>query len=60
MSKSTPRAISMYPEDWAIVEDVNEKYQFRNISQAMRYIVNEFKRCKLEQGNMPSKQSEAQ
>jgi hypothetical protein len=50
----------MYPEDWAIVEDVNEKYQFRNISQAMRYIVNEFKRCKLEQGNMPSKQSEAQ
>ncbi len=36
----------MYPEQWAAVEEINERFEFRNTSTALRYIVNEYRRLK--------------
>ncbi len=41
-----PRNVSMYPEQWAAVEEINERFEFRNTSTALRYIVNEYRRLK--------------
>lgn len=47
--KSTPKTVSMYPDQWAVVEEVNEQFNFRNLSIAMRHIVNEYRRMKARQ-----------
>jgi hypothetical protein len=44
--KAERRAVSMYPDDWQIVEDVNTAFKLRNVSQSLRLIVNEYTRLK--------------
>jgi hypothetical protein len=44
--KAERRAVSMYPDDWQIVEDVNTALKLRNVSQSLRLIVNEYTRLK--------------
>lgn len=44
--KAIPRNVSMYLEQWAAVEEVNEYFEFRSTSTALRYIVNEYRRLK--------------
>lgn len=41
-----PKNVSMYQEQWEIVEAVNVQYGFRNTSTALRFIVNEYDRLK--------------
>ena len=40
--KAIPKNVSMYQDDWLIVQAVNEKQNFRNQSQALRHIVNQY------------------
>jgi len=42
--KHVIKTVSMYPEQWAVVDEVNERYGFRSVSNALRFIVNEFNR----------------
>lgn len=42
MRVSTIRTISMYPEQWAVVEEVNERYRLGSISAALRLIISEW------------------
>lgn len=44
--KSTPKTVSMYPDQWAVVDEVDEINDFRNLSSALRHIVNEYRRMK--------------
>lgn len=44
--KVIPRNVTMYPEQWATVDEINEYFGFRNISTALRHIVNEYRRMK--------------
>jgi hypothetical protein len=47
--KSLPRNVSMYAEQWAVVEEVNEQFGFRNLSVALRHIINDYRRMKAQQ-----------
>lgn len=38
------KGVSMYPEQWAIVEEINKKWDLRSMSHALRFIVNEYNR----------------
>ncbi len=38
------KAVSMYPEQWDVVERVNQQYHLDNTSAAMRLIVAEYDR----------------
>lgn len=40
----------MYPDQWSIVEEINEKFDFRNVSTALRYIVNDYNRIRTQAG----------
>ena len=44
--RATPRNVSMYPEQWEAVEEINERYGMRNTSFALRYLVTEYLRLK--------------
>lgn len=44
--KSTPRTIAMYSDQWAVVEEINDRYDFRNLSTAMRFIINDYRRLR--------------
>lgn len=43
------RSIAMYPDQWAIVDQVNEMFDFRNTSGALRHIINDYRRMKAQQ-----------
>lgn len=47
--KSLPRNVSMYAEQWAVVDEINDALGFRNVSIALRYIVTEYSRMKARQ-----------
>jgi len=47
--KSTPKTVSMYADQWAVVEEVNEQFGFRNLSVALRHIINDYRRLKAQQ-----------
>jgi len=59
MRGSTIKTISMYPEQWAIVEQVNARYRFNSVSAAIRFIISEWaknqepdsKQCPEERGD---------
>jgi sulfur relay (sulfurtransferase) DsrC/TusE family protein len=53
MTKQTAvkKPISMYPPDWEIVEQVNQTYGLRNVSAAVRHIVNEYHRLTNQEAN---------
>jgi hypothetical protein len=38
------RNVSMFVRNWAVVEEVNARFDFGNISSALRYIINEYVR----------------
>jgi len=40
------RNVSMYSDQWAVVDEVNEQYDFRNVSTALRFVVNDYRRLK--------------
>jgi hypothetical protein len=42
--KAIPRNISMFSDQWAYVEEINERYDLRNVSGAVRHIINEYRR----------------
>lgn len=42
--KAIPKNVSMYPDQWAVIEEVDQRYDFRNLSTALRFIVNEYRR----------------
>ena len=44
--KATPRTVMMYPDQWALVEDINEQQDLRSLSHALRFVVNEYRRMK--------------
>lgn len=44
--KSMPKTVSMYPEQWDLVEEVNDRFGFRNTSTALRFIINDYLRLK--------------
>lgn len=39
------RTVSMYAEQWAVVNRINERYGFGSLSNALRFIVTEFDRA---------------
>lgn len=41
-SKVVAKNISMYPEQWEVVEAVDREFGFRNLSQALRIIVDRY------------------
>ncbi len=38
------KGVSMYPEQWAVVDEVNKRLDLRSMSHALRFIVNEYRR----------------
>lgn len=42
--KRIGRNISLYAEHWAIVDEVNERFGLRNVSSALRLILNDYQR----------------
>lgn len=38
------KSVSMYPEQWTVVEEINRKYGFGSMSNALRFIINEYRR----------------
>jgi len=42
------KTVSMYPEQWAIVDEINEQLDFRSMSHALRFVVNEYRRMKIQ------------
>lgn len=52
------KAVSMYPEEWGIVERVDQQYGLANTSAALRHIVNDWERrqsqeCRPQQASKP-------
>lgn len=47
--KHVIKTVSMYPEQWAMVDEINERYGFRNTSSALRFILNDYRRLTTEQ-----------
>ena len=45
-NKAIPKTVTMYPDQWAVVDEVDEINDFRNLSSALRHIVNEYRRMK--------------
>ena len=41
-----PRNISMYPEDWAIVDEVRKQYGYQGRSGAVRFIIRDWARLR--------------
>lgn len=52
--RSIPKTVSMYPEQWALIEEINDRYGFRNISSALRFAVNDYRRLKATEGEPSS------
>jgi hypothetical protein len=46
--KHVVKTVSMYPEQWTVVDEVNERYGFRSVSNALRFIVDKFARAAAE------------
>jgi len=44
--RSLPRNVSMYAEQWAVVDEINDRLGFRNVSIALRFIITEYARMK--------------
>ena len=44
--KAIARNVSMFTDQWTEVERVNELYGFRNVSLALRHIINEYRQMK--------------
>jgi hypothetical protein len=44
--KSIARNVSMFADQWGEVDRVNELYDFRNVSLALRHIINEYRQMK--------------
>lgn len=40
------RNVSMYADQWATVEEINERYDFRNVSNALRFLINDYRRLR--------------
>lgn len=40
------KSVSMYPEQWIVVEEINKQFDFRSLSLALRFVVNEYRRMK--------------
>lgn len=38
------RNVSMYSQNWAVVDDINARFTFNNVSVALRYIITEYAR----------------
>mgnify|MGYP001350186779 CR=1 FL=1 len=43
------RNVSMYGRNWAVVDEINTRFDFGNVSIALRYIINEYQRLTTEQ-----------
>jgi len=43
------KGVSLYSEQWDIVEAVNRRYDFRSMSHALRFIVKEYDRLMADQ-----------
>lgn len=43
------KSVSLYSEQWDIVEAVNRRYDFRSMSHALRFIVKEYDRLMADQ-----------
>lgn len=46
--KHVIKTVSMYQEQWNMVDEINERYGFRNTSSALRFIINEYQRLTTE------------
>lgn len=40
----TNRNVSMFNRNWAVVDEVNTRYSFGNVSMALRFIITEYAR----------------
>lgn len=40
--KHEVRTVSMYPSQWAVVEEINRRYGFRSVSNALRFIIDDY------------------
>jgi hypothetical protein len=40
------RSISLFPDQWAVIDEVNDRFDFRNVSNALRYVLSEYRRLK--------------
>ena len=38
------RNVSMFAHNWALVDEINDRFDFGNTSSALRYIINEYMR----------------
>lgn len=45
-SQIEARNITMYPDQWAVVDEINSRFDFRNVSNALRFIINEYRQLK--------------
>lgn len=43
-TSSIAKNVSMFEEQWEVVEAINQRYGFRNTSTALRFIVTEYQR----------------
>ncbi|HRP25961.1 hypothetical protein [Thauera sp.] len=42
------RSVSLYGRNWAVVDEINTRFDFGNVSIALRYIINEYQRLTTE------------
>lgn len=42
------RSVSLYGRNWAVVDEINARFDFGNVSIALRYIINEYQRLTTE------------
>lgn len=42
--KAIPKTVTMYSDQWDMVDEVDQRYGFRNISSALRFILNDYRR----------------
>jgi|CXWJ01.1.fsa_nt_gi hypothetical protein len=47
--KSTPKTVSMYPDQWAVIDEIDAQFGFRNLSSALRWIINDYRRLKAQE-----------
>lgn len=42
--KAIAKTVTMYPDQWAVVDEIDNRFDFRNVSSALRFIVNDYSR----------------
>lgn len=44
--KTIIRNVSMYSDQWDVIDEINDRFDFRNTSAALRFAINDYKRLR--------------